>query len=138
MIIKIEISKILDKKLDLDKAVDITFMTCVHAWHHFQQIMSQKKSLFMSLDHPRDVFVHSFINKLQSIEDGKLIIDTTCKEEHIYLHIMKKVAIKFFNCMGKNFTAERKGKKRNKEKNSKTAIFIVKPDLIFLLLLSCV
>ena len=27
--------------------------------------------------------VHSFINKLKSIEDGKLIIDTTCKEEHI-------------------------------------------------------
>ena len=71
----------------------------------------------MSLDHPRDVFVHSFINKLKSIEDGKHIIDTTCKEEHIYLHIMKKVAIKFFNCMGKNFTADtnskiHEGKKR--------------------------
>ena len=73
---------------------DITFMTCVHTRHH---------KFFMSLDHPRDVFVHSFINKLQSIEDGKLIIDIACKEEHIYLHIMKKVAIDFFNCMGKYF-----------------------------------
>ena len=94
----------------LCKPSDITFMTCVHAWHHFQQIMSQKKSLFMSLDHPRDVFVHSFINKLKSIEDGKLIIDTTCKEEHIYLNIMKKVAIKFFNSMGKSFTADTNSK----------------------------
>ena len=93
----------------LCKPSGIIFMTCVHAWHHFQQIMSQKKSLFMSLDHPRDVFVHSFINKLKSIEDGKLIIDTTCKE-HIYLHVMKKVAIKFFNCMGKNVTADMNSK----------------------------
>ena len=101
----------------LCKPSDITFMTRVHAWHHFKQIMSQKKSLFMSLDHPLDVFVHSFINKLKSIENGKLIIDTTCKEEHIYLHIMKKVTIKFFNCMRKNFTADtnskiHEGKKR--------------------------
>ena len=81
--------------------------------------MSQKKSLFMSLDHPRDVFVHSFINKLKSIEDGKLIIDTTCKEEHIYLHIMKKVAIKFFNCMGKLFLLQIRIQRFMKERNKR-------------------
>ena len=40
------------------KPSDITFMSCVFAWKHFQQIMNKQKSLFFTSPYPRDTFVH--------------------------------------------------------------------------------
>ena len=103
----------------LCKPSDITFMACLHAWHYFLQIMNNKKSLFFSFDYPRDVFVESFIRFVHFSESGNVIADTTCEAEHQYLELLSKIAIKFFNCVAKNFVSEVNSKIHAEKKRTK-------------------
>ena len=58
---------------------------------------------------------------MRAAEDGRVIIDTACEEEHKFEQLLQKIAAKYFNCMAKNFTSEvnskiHKERKRTMEK----------------------
>ena len=103
----------------LCKPSDITFMTCVHAWHHFMHIMDKRKSLFFSFECPRDVFVGSFIKFMFTSESRKAIVSVTCEVKHQYLDLLRKIGVKFFNCIAKNFVTEMNSKIHEEKKRTK-------------------
>ena len=105
----------------LCKPFDITFMSCVFAWKHFKQIMNEQKSLFFTFPYPCDTFVHSLIEMMRADEDGRVIIDTACEEEHKFEQLLQKIAAKYFNCMGKNFTSEVNSKIHKERKRTKVS-----------------
>ena len=80
----------------------------------------KQKSLFFTFPYPRDTFVHSLIERMRADENGRVIVDTACEEEHKFKQLLQKIAAKYFNCMSKNFTSRSQfrnsqGKKADKK-----------------------
>ena len=105
---------------------DTLHMATVHAYEYFSVIFNNNewKSLLMSSQNPRAVFVNSFAEMMKDSEHITSLSSQICSKNHSFLKFVKSCAFKMFNICSKNHVNEinnkvhaarkRKGSDKNK------------------------
>ena len=87
---------------------NIVFVTATHAWIMWCFIRDNKdiKAELMKSDNQRNLFVESFVQKIDEFESTKCISDSTCSKGHPFRPFIKRIAIAMFNCFAVNVQNE--------------------------------
>ncbi len=99
---------------------DSVFMTCLHVWKFYHDIVSQSeaKEHMITASEPRKVFVHAFMTVCVDQEETNCLMSQECEDGHEFKKYFERLTYKMFNTFMKNVCAEKnseihKGKKRS-------------------------
>ncbi len=99
---------------------DSVFMTCLHVWKFYHDIVCQKeaKDHLLAASEPRKVFLQAFMSVCMENEETNCLLLQQCDSEHEFKKYFERLAGKMFNTFMKNVCAEKnsevhKGKKRS-------------------------
>ena len=97
----------------LCKPSDALYITTVHAQEfldHLFDNQSTKSCILSNFSNPRAVFIHSFIEKLETCSETGSLCNIKLENGHSFTKFSKVIARKIFNIGGKNYANDENSK----------------------------